>query len=286
MIEKVFKHFQTFDCPLLKTLTLKNNPDLIDEIFFTQSEGRQKLLTWYLKTVDSSSEWNKFEDFLLATGTCSKPDAEAFISVKAPTRKQEEIWTNLSMLLVDSIDEFKIDEESRIEDAENCQRKLEKCLDELCLNSNFSGSVHIIPFSLEREVKSMKKDAPTVSRLLAIERKGLEELSAHSSVDEYQPQEIEGVVEKAGETADRLMEVGDKFQTVFRNKFESLVPKDSNVKLDRGGHPEIEAAAATLEEISQYIENNVKLAEANHHLQSLRTNEFNGSMISPDISRL
>lgn len=264
----VVEKFKLWDCPSLEHLNFAENSDIITELFFLPSDERKKLLVWCIKTIDKNLEANKVGDFLAASGTCStSTEAERFVSGYLSHTRQPLVWLGLSELLADAADD------DHVADVAKMQSENRKLIEDLAANWRMGSSVKIIPFSLERELKGLKKEAPPLHRLQGLERQGhkaISQMGEEVETREGGTRDMSNVVEKAGEMAEEVLRLGETFQHSFRVKMEAWVPQEGQLVKGSKARPEMEQLAHSLGTVCDYMASNLELANSSHQLSSLR----------------
>jgi len=266
-MEAVVEKFKLWDCPSLEHIQYPENSNIISDLFFLASDERKKLLLWCVRTIDKKLEANKPENFLAASGTCSTSvEAERFVSGNLSHARQLMVWYGLSELLVGAADD------DHVADVLKRQSDNGKLIEDLAKNLKMGSSVKIIPFSLERELKGLKKEAPPLHRLLGLEKEGQKTINQMGEeIDTREgTQDMSNVVEKAGEMADEVLRLGETFQQTFRVKMEAWVPQEGQLVKGSKARPEMEQMALSLGTVCDYMASNLELANSSHQLSSLR----------------
>lgn len=269
-IFSVAEKLKLWDCKYLQQIEVASNPEIVNDLFFLPSEDRKMLLKWVLKTIDPSTEW-KVEEFLSVTGTCATAkEAENFVGCHQPRARQLGVWEGLSDLLQDP-------DLDRVEELEKIQKTNGQLIDDLAETVNFAAQVscrlNITPYHFERELNGLKKTAPSMRKLMDLEKQGNEELEQIGVVDEMETSE--NILETAEKAVENVSYQGEKFDKVFRTDMEAWLPRGVLRGSGAMNRPEISQMADSLGMLSNYMSSNLQLANSNHQLSSLSSQMSN-----------
>jgi len=267
MLEAVAEKFRRLGCSFLEKVEVSSNKEWINDLFLQPTQERKKMLIWCLKMVDSSFEFMKIDDFLVASGICrSSDEAKSFVSGEISRNKQVNVWQALAMI---------VDEDSlELEKITEMHAKSGSFIDALAENVNFEqqmkAPLEITPYHLERELKSRKMvDAPQIKvfknvlGLAQVEKQNLLQFESASNKDELDDQDV---LEKLSAKCDEISESMEGFDVKFRAELEPWLVGRSASTLGSKARPEINVMADTLEKISGHFTNNLTITNSSHQV--------------------
>jgi len=267
MLEVVAEKFRRLGCSFLEKVEVSSNKEWIDDLFLQPTQERKRLLLWCLKTVDSSFELMKVDDFLVASGICrSSDEAKSFNSGEMQRNKQVNVWEALAML---------VDEENlELEKITEMHAKSASFIDALAENVNFEqqmkAPLEITPYHLERELKSRKMvEAPPIKvfrnvlSLAQVEKQNLLQFESASNEEELNDQDV---LEKLSVKCDEISDEMEGFEMKFRAELEPWLVGRSASTLGSKARPEVNIMADTLEKISGHFTNNLTITNSSHQV--------------------